>query len=387
MALEMSNDLVAKSDGTSEVYAYLDGARIFRLDVPKSASTFQQAPPPSQRDVDCVASFVEAAEELAREPFFGPDEKRSFSHGGSTQTFHLGDRFHFRSALISFRRIWMSGEISNFYTVYGILWRHAKSVEERLPLLWARGFIQNAEKEKRNYPLTLEISGKDLVDLWINTVFAHGGGDEKRRHKRVDFDRFVSQCGHAPLEYSFRMVVWNMGLQYIHVSNSCCRPALERWKAELQLQPSFQIGAAFGTSTRERTKEGHIIIRRASSEYAADETFDQRLRRILDRSQFSNLKFIFSNIDLGDKNLVRLVMGAADFSSIAGALGYEIQIVDVLSDKPGDYREGFRGSSGLWDGKRRSGIQLFGLSLVTDATGLEILNGLIADLKRTLLSD
>jgi hypothetical protein len=36
---------------------------------------------PSQTEVDQVAAFVETAEELAREPFFGPDESRESRFG------------------------------------------------------------------------------------------------------------------------------------------------------------------------------------------------------------------------------------------------------------------------------------------------------------------
>src|SRR6266478_5990691 len=78
-------------------------------------------PPPTQTEVDKVASFVEAAEELAREPFFGPDEPRRKISIGDERLFEVGDRFHFRSPLISFRRIWLNDEPSNAYTVCKLL--------------------------------------------------------------------------------------------------------------------------------------------------------------------------------------------------------------------------------------------------------------------------
>src|SRR6266404_4587645 len=79
----------------------------------------------TQKDVDAVASFVEATNELNLEPFFGKDEQFSFSGmpGDGPATFHLGDRFHFRSALISFRRIWMPTEPSHWDNVISILTR------------------------------------------------------------------------------------------------------------------------------------------------------------------------------------------------------------------------------------------------------------------------
>ncbi len=225
-----------------------------------------------------------------------------------------------------------------------------------------------------------------MISLWLNPVFAHGGGDERRRHSRVDFDKYVSECGHAPLEYAFRNVVWSLGLQYISLKTNTARPALETWERQFSSKPSFNIGAAFGVSTRERTKEGHIIVRRASSEYATDETFDQRLRRILDRGKFDNLHFILKNVELGDHNLVRLILKATDFSAMASVLDYEIRIVENLGDTASEYGNEFRGSSGLsWAG-RHSRLFLFELYMVTEPAGLEILNGQLNTLKEVLIS-
>ena len=88
------------------------------------ATGMTRGPAITQNDVDSVASFVEAASELDLEPFFGKDEQFSFS--GTPQgpsTFYLGDRFHFRSALISFRRIWMPSEPSHWRNVVEICTR------------------------------------------------------------------------------------------------------------------------------------------------------------------------------------------------------------------------------------------------------------------------
>ena len=60
---------------------------------------------------------MEACAELDREPFFGPDEKRVLTVEGDRISCILGDRFHFRSALISFRRIWMPKEPSHVHSV------------------------------------------------------------------------------------------------------------------------------------------------------------------------------------------------------------------------------------------------------------------------------
>ena len=78
----------------------------------------------AQQDVDAVASFVEASNELDVEPFFGKDEDFSFNGpADGPATFYLGDRFHFRSALISFRSYTMPFEPSHWRNVVEILTR------------------------------------------------------------------------------------------------------------------------------------------------------------------------------------------------------------------------------------------------------------------------
>src|SRR4051812_21903337 len=78
---------------------------------------------PTQDEIDSIGSYVQAIDELDGEPFFSKDEPRKLSSGGKHRSFHLGDRFHFRSALITFRRIWMTGDAENIDRVCGLLRR------------------------------------------------------------------------------------------------------------------------------------------------------------------------------------------------------------------------------------------------------------------------
>jgi hypothetical protein len=391
MDLETEKHLTRTSDGTFQAQATLDGRPVIRMVVHESIANLNDPKvPPSDEEIQGVALFVEAAGELEREPFFGPDEKRGFSHAGDEQwTFELGDRFHFRSALISFRRIWMEKESSHFYRVANILWRYARSVEERVSISWAREFHSKHEREKKHPPLGVEVAGRDLINLWLNTVFAHGGGNTKRKHQRKDFDQIVSQYGQAPFEYAFRVTVYALGMQYIALSKEVAKPALRRWEDEFGLKPSFSIGSAFGTSTRERTKEGHIIVRRASSEFAANETFDQRLSRILERPKFREMKRLISFMDLRDNNLVRLVLSSSDFHTFARHLDYELKIVVEVSEEFSTYGKHFRASNAFGDWTTGFSMVLVydDLLVVTTEKGLRLLNENLGNLKRVLIDD
>src|SRR5438132_316637 len=158
----------------------------------------------TQRDVDAVASFVEAANELDSEPFFGKDEQFRFSgiSDGPT-TFYLGDRFHFRSALISFRRLWMPREPSYWANVVGILTRQGMPADIMNNALVQRGVINAAMLGEAGF--LKGITGAQVIDLWLNTVFAHGGIEG--RAKRADFESAADKYGEGRFEYSFRTLI------------------------------------------------------------------------------------------------------------------------------------------------------------------------------------
>ena len=136
--------------------------------------------PIDQKCVDQVASFVEACAELKNEPFFGKDEKLSVRSSGNRWTFTFGNRFHFRSALISFRRLWMPTEPSNWVEVVEIL----KNPD--LP----KGTTLSAEYHEKNiravisreaHWLNLKMPSSRIINLWLNTVFAHVSVNELLR--------------------------------------------------------------------------------------------------------------------------------------------------------------------------------------------------------------
>jgi hypothetical protein len=78
---------------------------------------------PIQEEVDSIASYIEAVTELQTEPFFSRDEPRSIAGSGDKFTYRLGDRFHFRSALITFRRMG-AGSPENFDHVCNLMWKY-----------------------------------------------------------------------------------------------------------------------------------------------------------------------------------------------------------------------------------------------------------------------
>jgi len=161
--------------------------------------------------------------------------------------------FHFRSALITFRRIWMKGDTENFDHICNIIWRFTTPP----PNVFLK-FIRNAvhkELNEASWPRPIDVTGRELVDLWLNAVFAHSGlsGRTKLRHR---FDALIDRYGSGRLEFAFRHIVWALGIQYKNVVQ-LAKNLLENWDSRFGMKASFRPGAAFGTKRRERTSMGN----------------------------------------------------------------------------------------------------------------------------------
>lgn len=170
----------------------------------------------------------------------------------------------------------------------------------------------------------VKMTGQRIVDLWLNTVFAHGGIEGKNR--RSDFESAVNQFGHGAFEWSFRHLVKWIGRGFLEISNSSAKPALIFYQTNFSLSPSFKISAAFGLKRKEKTKDGHIIIREGSSEYFTEETFEERYSRILNREENRDLQFIFQLLDRTPTELLRATLGADSFAAMLAALEGQLEV-------------------------------------------------------------
>ena len=334
--------------------------------------------PVDQKSVDQVASFVEACEELKKEPFFGKDEKLSFRSSGNRWTFTFGDRFHFRSALISFRRLWMPTEPSNWIEVVEIL----KNPD--LP----KGTILSAEYHEKNiravicreaHWLNLKMPSSRIIDLWLNTVFAHGGLEGK--NKRSDFEATVDQYGHAVFEFCFRSLVREIGHEFLNLSSMAAKPALDFYSQNAGLSPSFRIGAAFGEKRKEQTKEGHLVIREGSSEFFSEETLEEKFNRILERYENREIQFVFKNLDVSVNELLRVTLNNVSLAQLLAALDgrLEIKALKFGEIKP---QEGFRAGWAI----NRSPINVFDdCVVITDEEAVKVLDIALGKFRQQLL--
>jgi hypothetical protein len=288
---------------------------------------------PTQHEVDSLAAFIEAAEELQEEPFFGPDEKRTLGHDGRQEYVSVGDRFHFRSALVSFRRIWLNDEASHFYRICNTIDKLCR--EELCVKFWMQTIRDQHRRTEEARTMRVDsLTNKELVDLWLNAVFAHNNIAQKRkqpkRFDRVDFERHAKDHGYVFFEYSFRDAVWQFGLCYLNLLRCIARPILADWKDKHGLSPSFEIGAPFGRGMEE-TKDGVRITRKASTQYWSLETPEQKLQRLLMRREFEQLGVILKQMHV--PNLFDIVIQAACYGDCLIKCGFEIDVVAVIDRK------------------------------------------------------
>jgi len=335
----------------------------------------------NQKDVDRIASFVEACCELEMEPFFGKDEKLSF--GGSNQrfSFTFGDRFHFRSALISFRRLWMQREPSNWEKTVTIL----KLPDWPLVIAASAGFHENfirATLKRDSHILKLKMPSHRIIDLWLNTVFAHGGLEGP--NKRSDFEATVDQYGHAVFEFCFRSLVREIGFQFINISKMAAKPALDHSNRILNLSPSFRIGVAFGSKRREKTKEGHVIIREGSSEFFSEESFEERFNRILARHEHKEIQFVFKNLDASKNELLQSTLRHSSLASLLESLGGAMRLESLKLGGVFAPGQKFRGS---WAINSSRMDVLDECVLITDGIGAAALDKALAKFRKQFLAE
>jgi hypothetical protein len=340
--------------------------------------------PPNQQEIDQIAALVEAVRELKNEPFFHPDEKISFhTQGDKIFSFSLGDRFHFRSALVTFRRIWMNDEPSNFNRCCNVIWLHQLEGHKQLlescraevkritnsPAFAFLPFVQNTD-----------ITVGTLINLWLNAVFAHVAV-EKIGDTRHQFEACLKRYGQAPMEFAFRLAVRNLGLQYINMSNLAAEQFLKQCEADANLRPSFEIGSPFGIKLKEVTPDGHTMIRKSSSKFFNEEPFEKMVERILSREHYSNLRFLADHLGFSSSEKAKAVAFLNTVENIVSKAGKQISLEDFTLDKTtverfSVERIGPSAFSTLFDFNtgRKSGIRIDDSAVYTSQLGIDLLN-------------
>jgi hypothetical protein len=339
---------------------------------------------PSQNEIDQLAAYLEATEELKNEPYFHPDENRSVQSQGNKFTFVMGDRFHFRSALVTFRRIWMKNEPSNFHSCSNILWQFNPEIQPGLLQSW-RGEVKRITHEKVTlFQQTTGQSGptnEEIINLWLYAVFAHVSVG-RNGDKRKKFELCLKTFGQAPMEYAFRMAIFWLSLPYKNMSDHNVRPFLAYWWNQ-GLKPSFEIGAPFGIKSQETTPDGHTMIRKSSSKFFNEETFEKMVERVSSRNRYSNLKFVVDHLEMSNSEKIKVLTLADTIEEIIGNAGKAVALAEVAPNTFPLSGQGPRAFTTLFEIQtgRKAGAIIDETGLHTSQIGVDILNESLKQLK------
>jgi hypothetical protein len=146
---------------------------------------------PSQLEIDLLAVFIETAEELRHEPFFDLYENTRYStQDKKLYVIEFGDRFHFRSALIPFRRMWRKGEDSYYADILDLIVKYEPSAAGA-----AASFRNRYEQLETDPALSPHVSspGKEVVDSWLYSVFVHTNLKRSRTGREPMTEKFSSR--------------------------------------------------------------------------------------------------------------------------------------------------------------------------------------------------
>lgn len=245
----------------------------------------------------------------------------------------------------------MPSEPSNWRSLVGIVTRDGMPAEVSNNASIQAEVIEAIVSREAGF--LKDVTGTQVIELWLNTVFAHGG--IVGRNKRRDFESAVAKHGQGRFEYSIRTLVKHTGEGFRFLSKNAAKPALAYFNDQLSLRPSFRIDAAFGTKRKEITKNGDTIIRQASSEHFTEETFEQRFQRILKRRNFDTLSNIVKTFDRSPIELMRAMFASDSFAAFVRKLDGDLETTteNLLDDtvmNKAIYEEGFAAGCGVQEG-------------------------------------
>ena len=281
-----------------------------------------------------LTAFIDAGEQLSQSEFFGEDNYCKISSDGSAQ---FGPSSVLRAALAPFRRMWMEQENANFNCVAKIIESTSQDHNRGGMAFQQREFYN---KHRLLMDDKINRTQKEIVDLWLNTQFAHCQTSTKKGYvTRFDFDVVVKQVGQNYFEYAFRNAVRLLGTHMLILYCEAARPEFDHLVNSGAIQPPFVPSNAFGSDYSELLASGGKTLR--SPHMLLEREFPaQKLVRLLERNQFSNLKFVLGHLlDLNDctnpersyTKAYECIVGSCDINTLCKAMDYGEKSFDINS--------------------------------------------------------
>jgi hypothetical protein len=342
-------------------------------------------PIPTQTQVDTVAAFVEAASAGAVEPFFGRDEKISFL--GTIETARatcvVGDRLRFQSALVPFFRMW--SPISDAH------WEKAEAIllTTDLPAMLINRARWETDCLRRHmasqvYPQGLDLTVQRTLELWLNVMIASASNSAELR---CEFEERICRHTHAVMEFTFRHQVHAIYRYHLsRLAESAAVPALDWYRTSFRLTPSATIGLPSRFRRRERTPDGRVVVREATSDVLPLESFAERYARLLQREENRPLQQLLPRLEATPEELMRAVLRGKGLQEVIADLDGRIDFYEFPVDKVGGLQRQDFVAAGNFSHAARF-VLYHGNFLLLQNGGMAAFDDLLQKFRRQLLWD
>jgi hypothetical protein len=336
----------------------------------------------TQEEVDSVAYFIEAATHLKQQNLFNEDEPHTVlkTQGSNPPVLETGPSSHLEAAIIPFRKIWMQEEPSNFYKICNILYKYSASDAEKNYIGHIRSEHQNLKNNQiKFFESPTNPKGHEIIELYLYSKVSHSGADKSRRFTRKDFEKYQITIGKEHFEFLFYGAFVNFSCCYFNLLQIAKRE-LVRYEKNFNLKPSFAISLPFGY-------DGEVTdsIQRASSLIPVDETPEQKVRRILRRSCFNNLRSILTYLKIYDAEIYKIVANVSSAQEFIDKLGYSVKQVDIHEIPKKSHW--FCSFIDISTDKRGFLAGMENQTLFSVEYGMELLNQKLLEFKKALFED
>jgi hypothetical protein len=211
--------------------------------------------PVAQADFDRLATFVAVADELSMEPFVSDDNQERLvqckeSDGSQVVMAHLCHPAFLKSAILPFRKLWLSSETCAFEKIRDLVFQ---TYPEQHQLLGHRQWFYDIYSQQLDEPADREWakeSRRDILDIWIYTQAIHVGKKELKKGKTFgrftlqDFDQWAERIGRERFEYLFRSSLRVIAFVYVQFLAKLARPLFVLLQRDHGMVPGFEAAAA-----------------------------------------------------------------------------------------------------------------------------------------------
>lgn len=272
---------------------------------------------PKQEDIDAVAHFVEAVQELRASPSFVEEfsNLRITSWQGASKKQIKGDfpnPIVVEAMLIPFRRLWQKEQPCFYRHVANLLKRY-----EPKETAWVDSFVfsdKNSMLSRWSLMSPQELSPSEVIDLRLNTRYMHTGMSRRRgKFTRKDFEQHEERMGRDLFEFYFLQAVNEAAVSFFNLGK-CCEAFLLACEGR-SLHPSFKL--------RQPPKAGDSRLTPGLT--IRGDSPPDRLWRLRRRNRYKTIAEFLSLIDLTDEQLAVSVSTAKTFPEALKLFGIAVR--------------------------------------------------------------